>query len=253
MVPPKANASEEAEQFYRGALVDLTESGIPFMLAGTYALTEYTGIIRPTKDLDVFCKAGDYPRILHFLKERDYNIEVTDERWLVKVFQKHSGLKSLFNKTHFVDVIFGTKTGLCQVDDTWFERAPTVEVLGVTVKIVPPEEFIWSKSFRQEREKYDGADVHHMFLRKGRELDWKRLLTRMEQYWEILFAHIVTFRFVYPTDREVIPRWVMEDLMGRLKNQMDLPPPKDRVCRGRILSRAQYEYAIREWDYLDFI
>ena len=54
----------EAEDFYRESLGLLAESGIPFMLSGTYAVSAYTGIVRPTKDLDVFCKAGDYPSIL---------------------------------------------------------------------------------------------------------------------------------------------------------------------------------------------
>jgi hypothetical protein len=57
----------EAEAFYTDALRELSGLGLPFLLAGTYAVAAYTGISRATKDLDVFCKAGDYPRILsHF-------------------------------------------------------------------------------------------------------------------------------------------------------------------------------------------
>ena len=42
--------SPGAEAFYAEALQELTRLGLPFLLAGTYALTAYTGITRPTKD-----------------------------------------------------------------------------------------------------------------------------------------------------------------------------------------------------------
>ncbi|RYE67210.1 MAG: hypothetical protein EOP17_09335, partial [Rhizobiaceae bacterium] len=60
-------ADADAEAFVAVALEDLVDCHIPFLLAGTFALSAYTGITRQTKDLDIFCKAGDYARILsHF-------------------------------------------------------------------------------------------------------------------------------------------------------------------------------------------
>src|SRR5207249_10948078 len=59
--------SASAEAFYAEALHELSSLGVPFLLAGTYALSAYTGIGRATKDLDILCKPSDYPRILtHF-------------------------------------------------------------------------------------------------------------------------------------------------------------------------------------------
>ena len=60
----------DSEAFYAESLRLLNESRIPFLLSGTYAVTAYTGISRPTKDLDVFCKAGDFPKILAFFQAR---------------------------------------------------------------------------------------------------------------------------------------------------------------------------------------
>src|SRR5258708_36980408 len=51
-----------AEAFYGEALRELSKLGLPFLLAGTYALSAYTGITRATKDLDILCKPSDYPR-----------------------------------------------------------------------------------------------------------------------------------------------------------------------------------------------
>lgn len=55
-----------------------------YLLAGTHAVNAYTGMDRPVKDLDLFCRAGDYPRILSHLQPFGYELEVEDERWLAK-------------------------------------------------------------------------------------------------------------------------------------------------------------------------
>ena len=60
----------EAVDFYVEALRMLKETDLPFLLSGTYALSCYTGISRPTKDLDIFCKPSDAPKILSFYKSR---------------------------------------------------------------------------------------------------------------------------------------------------------------------------------------
>src|SRR3954466_13092873 len=78
---------EEAVGFYVESLRLLEESGIPFLLSGTYALACFTGITRPTKDLDVFCKPSDAPRILAFFNGRGYKIQMEDERWIGKVWR----------------------------------------------------------------------------------------------------------------------------------------------------------------------
>jgi hypothetical protein len=44
------------------------------------------------------------------------------------------------------------------VDDLWFAHATPGDVLGIPVRLCPPEEMIWSKAFIMERERYDGAD-----------------------------------------------------------------------------------------------
>ena len=52
------------EGFYEEVVRLMAESEIPFLLSGTYALSCYTGIVRPTKDVDVFAKAGDALKML---------------------------------------------------------------------------------------------------------------------------------------------------------------------------------------------
>src|SRR6185503_15227254 len=45
-----------AEDFYRRALDALARSGAPFLIGGAYALEHHTGIVRRTKDLDLFVR-----------------------------------------------------------------------------------------------------------------------------------------------------------------------------------------------------
>ena len=88
-------ASERAEAFYAEVIKLMAESGIPFLLSGTYALSCYTGIVRPTKDVDVFARAGDALRMLSFFKERGFGVQVVDERWLYRVRAKNCSSTSL--------------------------------------------------------------------------------------------------------------------------------------------------------------
>src|SRR3982751_2522524 len=75
----------EAGAFYSEVLRLMAESGIPFLVSGTYALASYTGIDRPTKDVDVFAKAGDALKMLHCFKGHGFEVEIVDERWLYRV------------------------------------------------------------------------------------------------------------------------------------------------------------------------
>lgn len=204
-------------------------------------MSAYTGISRSTKDLDVFCKAGDFPRILDHFRKLGYAVGIEDERWLGKV---HKG-------EMFFDVIFASSNGTMPVNDQWFEDARGIELFGTTVRIVGPTELIWSKAFIQLRHRYDGADVVHVILKQADAIDWKRLLDYMEIHWEVLLTHLLNFRWIYPTERDRVPRWLMDELLDRLKHQMELPPPDMKVCRGRMLSRVDYAVAVQEWGYAD--
>jgi hypothetical protein len=233
----------EAVDFYVEALRLLGETEFPFLLSGTYALSCYTGISRPTKDLDIFCKPSDAPKILSFFKQQGYRIEIEDERWIGKVWKDEN----------FFDVIYNISTASIPITEEWFRDVYEVEVYGTTVRITPPTEFILSKLFLQDRYRYDGADVAHVILKKHDEIDWRRLLNSMELYWEVLLMHVLNFRFIYPTERECIPRWLFEELLERLHAQAEMPAAQMRICRGRLFSPRDYVIDIAEWGFADVV
>ena len=137
------------------------------------------------------------------------------------------------------------------VGDEWFEHARQIEVFGTRVRIIGPTELVWSKAFIQTRTRYDGADVANVILKQHAEIDWRRLLAHMELHWEVLLMHVLNFRWIYPSERDHVPRWLLQELIERLRRQLELPPPRMKVCRGRMFSRADYETAIREWGFAD--
>src|SRR5690606_20663834 len=137
-----------------------------------------TGIYRDTKDLDIVCRPTDYPKILKFFADKGYATQLTDVRWLAKVFKGE----------YLIDIIFDTVNNICTVDDSWFEHATPGEFVGEEVKFLAPEELIWCKIYVQNRERFDGADINHVLLRKGKDINWKRLLGRLDQHqrWHLL-------------------------------------------------------------------
>ena len=233
----------EAIDFYVESLKLLLESGIPFLLSGTYALGCFTGISRPTKDLDVFCKPSDAPRILSFFKSKGYSIEMEDERWIGKVWRGD----------HFFDVIFNISSASIPITDAWFQEVYEAEVYGTNVRVTPPTQFILSKLFLQTRYRYDGADIVHVMLVKHDQIDWEWLLSSMELYWEVLLINILNFRFVYPTERDLVPRWLYEELIDRLKAQDDMPAASIKICRGRLISPTDYVVDVTEWGFADVV
>ncbi len=231
--------TSSAKDLYIKVLNITAKSQIPFMLGGGMAVYKYTNIRRPTKDLDLFCKAGDYPKILTVLRDSAVTVRVLDERWLAQATEAK----------HHVDIVFSSPSAITTVDDSWFEHAGTIELFGIKVKIIPREELIWCKAYVQDRNHFDGADVNHIILTSGKEMDWKRLLMRMENHWELLLSLLLNFRFVYPSERSKIPRWLMEELISRLQYQINTPIPRDKICRGPLISRTQYRVDLTKFGF----
>lgn len=150
----------EAHAFYKEALDLLNESGVRYMLGGAFAMFHYTEIYRDTKDLDIFCKPSDYPKILKTFADKGYKTDLYDVRWLAKVYKGE----------YFIDIIFDTVNNICRVDDSWLGYAIKARFVGVDVHLLAPEELVWCKLYVMNRERYDGADVNHIWLKTGKIL-----------------------------------------------------------------------------------
>jgi hypothetical protein len=55
---------DPAADFYIDALKKLQDTGIPFLVGGAFAFSHYSHVPRVTKDVDIFVKPDDCPRVL---------------------------------------------------------------------------------------------------------------------------------------------------------------------------------------------
>jgi len=228
-------------EFYLRAMRLLDEADIEFLVGGAYAFERYTGIARHTKDFDIFVHPRDVQRVLDTLGAAGCETELPFPHWLGKA---RCG-------DDFVDVIFSSGNGVAVVDDEWFAHSVADEVFGRPVRLVPAEEMIWSKAFIMERERFDGADVAHILRASAGRIDWPRLVARFGDSWRVLMAHLVLFGFIYPCERHRIPPGVLSELSARLQRELATAEADPRVCRGTMLSRAQYLVDIERWGYAD--
>jgi hypothetical protein len=238
---PPDQPGEAAAQFYRHALAALASAGVPHLVGGGFAFAHYTNVHRYTKDLDLFVRPQDAEWAIGTIARAGYRAEIVAPHWLGKA---HSG-------EAFIDVIFSSGNGVCVVDDEWLVHAEPGQVLDVSVLLSPAEEMIWSKAFVAERERYDGADIGHLLHARARGLDWERLFRRFDPHWHVLLSHLVLFRFAYPSQRDAIPRWVMQALLARLQRELDSPAPEEPLCQGTLLSARQYLPDVEQWGFRD--
>lgn len=234
--------------FYLRSLALLDDLGVPYLVGGAYSLAYHAGIVRHTKDLDVFVRPADAKRTLEMFAASGYRTDLTFPHWLGKAFDPA-------DETTFVDVIYASGNGLCPVDDDWFAHAVDGEVLGRPARLVPAEEIVWTKAFICERERYDGADVNHLLHARGDTLDWRRLIKRFLGHERVLLSHLVLFDYVYPGDHGKVPAWVVEELfrLAKAEHQTDNGRPNGevKVCRGTFLSRGQYLVDVHQRGYED--
>jgi Nucleotidyl transferase of unknown function (DUF2204) len=235
------NPGRDTNAFYRRTLHVLSDARVPFLVGGSHALLNYTGIVRETKDFDLFLRRTDVDAALDALRAGGYHTEVTFPHWLAKAKEGND----------VVDLVFSSGNGVCQVDDAWFDFAIEADVLGMPVKIAPVEELLWQKAFVMERERYDGADVAHILRSCAETLDWDRVMQRFDRYWQLLLSYLVLFGFIYPSERHRIPEGVVNELTARLQTEISGPPCDDRVCQGTLTSRAQYLLDIGRYGYED--
>jgi predicted nucleotidyltransferase len=231
---------DKSGRLHRRSVVALQDADIPFLIGGAYVVEACAGVSRKTKDFDLYLRPQHVDLALDVLKRAGYKTKKTFPHWLAKAGR---------GRDH-VDLIFRAGNGLCEVDDSWFERAHGHEFLGLSVKLCAPEEMIWMKAYIMERERFDGADIAHILQSCAEKLDWPHLIHRFGPDWRVLLSHLVLFGYIYPGERDKIPAAIMDDLIARLRSERRTAGA-DRICRGTLLSRKQYLMDIQERGFHD--
>jgi hypothetical protein len=231
---------EDERQVYQKALRALNEGGVKYVVSGLYALYEYTGIYRKTKDLDIFVEPGVVVEAAHTLKAAGFNVYLEQSHWIAKAMM--NGKQT--------DLIYGMGNGITFIDELWWQRSRPGILAATQVRIAPPEDLIWHRLYVSERHRSDQSDVLHLFLTRGKELDWEHLLRRIGNDWRLLLAQIHLFDFAYPGHRPNIPRWLREQLNAQAHDAMD-EVGDPNVCLGTMISRFSYSIDVNEWGFQD--
>src|SRR5256884_1475761 len=224
MTPARAAAKrrkDKSDRLHRRSVVALQDTDIPFLIGGAYVVEVYAGVSRQTKDFDLYLRPQHVDLALDALKRAGYKTKKTFPHWLAKASR---------GRDH-VDMIFRAGNGLCEVDDSWFERAHGHEFLGLSVKLCAPEEMIWMKAYIMERERFDGADIAHILQSCAEKLDWAHLVRRFGPDWRVLLIHLVLFGYIYPGERDKIPAAAMTNLIARWRSEGGSAEP-DRISSG---------------------
>ncbi|HUP90486.1 MAG TPA: hypothetical protein VM100_14100 [Longimicrobiales bacterium] len=231
---------EGEREVYKLALQTLNAAGIRYVISGLYALYEYTGIYRKTKDLDVFIEPGVVVEAAQALKGAGFNVYLEQSHWIAK---------AMWGDVQ-TDLIYGMGNGVGFIDDQWYERSRPGILAATPVRIAPPEDLIWHRLYVSERHRSDQADVLHLLMKRGAELDWAHLLKRAANDWRLLLAQIHIFDFAYPGHRSHVPRWVREDLNERARLAIDEVGDPD-TCYGTLISRFSFVIDVNEWGFND--
>jgi hypothetical protein len=233
---------EQERAIYRRALEALNTAGLPYVVAGAYAIYEHTGIYRKTKDLDLFFEPKTVLAAASVLRAAGFVTRLEAPHWLAKATMGE----------YFVDLIYGMGNGVARIDEGWIRYSRPGILAAAPVRIAPAEELIWHRLFINERHRHDMSDVVHLILCLGDALDWSRLVERVGPHWPPLLAQVLMFNYVYPGYRANVPAWIMNELLRRARSQaaMDLEAGPD-FTRGPLISRFSFEIDVREWGFVD--
>lgn len=226
----------EQIDLFHAVLQHMNDLDVPYVVSGAAALREHTGIARNTKDLDLFLPAEHVGKALQSLQDEGFETEVNDPVWLAKA---HRG-------EYFVDLITGMSNAVVLVDQSWIDRGIPSDQFGVRVKVLAPEELIASKLFVTRRERFDGADIVHVIYATRGKMDWTRIMELVGEHWEVLLWSLLLFHYVYPAHADYVPRRVWDDLLGRLRTQLDRPDPR-APFRGSLIDPPMFNIDMKEW------
>ncbi|MBW3571965.1 MAG: nucleotidyltransferase family protein [Gemmatimonadetes bacterium] len=238
---------EEERELYKRCLNALNAAGVPCVVAGAYAIYEHTGIIRQTKDLDLFCTPEAVLQAMRVLRQDGFITRLEQSHWLAKAVSRD-------NPEHFIDIIYGMGNGLALIDDDWYRHSTPAILAATQVRVAPPEELLWHRLFINERHRHDMADIAHLILCVGHQMDWKRLVAKTGDDWPLLLSQLLMFRYVYPGYRDQVPQPVLRELLERADEsarQHSADGQEHELTRGTLISRFSFAIDVNEWGFHD--
>ncbi len=195
---------------YRRVLAVLKAQSLPFVVAGALGLSVYVGTLFEG-DLELFVRPNDAPAVLAALSAAGFRLAVDDERGDATV--EYAGF--VVRLAWRIPPPLGG-----DVDDAWFSHSVRRHVLGLRVRIAPPEELLWMRiAAPQGPASLPDPLVDALLIERGRSLRWDRLLDRLAGIEALTLAHVFLFRHRHPeAARSCVPPDVQETLQRRVNS-----------------------------------
>ena len=191
---------------YSAVLREVRKSGVRVAMSGGFTGSFYTGVWRNTKDMDLCVLPEEREAVIEATRRAGmhdlYDEKPYDRRWIYRA--THEGV--------IVDTIWQHANFRGQVDDGWLDLGPEVTLYGENVRLVPPEEMIWSKIYIVQRERCDWPDVINLVHATGSTLDWARLIARMSRDERVLGSVLLLYSWLAPGRAQTFPEWIWDRL-----------------------------------------
>jgi Nucleotidyl transferase of unknown function (DUF2204) len=204
---------------YRLAIEAANAAGIPILLGGGFALAVFAGRWRNTKDMDFYILRRDREAMIAALSSIGF-VDYYDQRPYDPGWIYRSTKDSIL-----VDVIWSMANRRAEVDEAWFDLAPSVVILEETMRIVPIEELLWCKLYIMQRDHCDWTDAFNLIHANVTKMNWDRLLERLGDDWPLLQAALTTYSWLCPGRAAQLP--------ASLRRKLHLPPCDEKAAGCR--------------------
>lgn len=195
-----ANISNDEWVLYREAMQAVRQGGVPFMLGGGFAQATFTGRWRSTKDIDLYLLPAQRDAAVTALSNAgfaDYYKKLPyDRRWIYRSTKDDV----------LVDIIWSMANQRAVVQRDWFDHAASLRIRGEVLQVLPREEFMWCKLYVLQRDRCDWIDIFNLLYSSGPDLDWDRLIRRLEDDWPLLQGVLAVYAWLHPERAALLPQ-----------------------------------------------
>jgi hypothetical protein len=148
--------------------------------------------------------------------DRDAMVQITNEAGLHDLYDEKPYDRGWIYRSIedgiIVDIIWQLANYQGEVDEAWLTSGPEVTLHGDQVRLVAPEEIIWSKIHIVQRERCDFPDIINILYACGAELDWTRLMQRLKGEERLLASVVSLFSWLAPGRARQFPEWIWRKL-----------------------------------------
>ena len=157
---------EELIEALKAAAGVLHAADVEFVLGGGLAAWSRGGP-KSEHDVDLLVRPDDVDRALEAFDRAGMRTERPPEGWLVKTWHENGTL---------IDLIFRPSGGA--ITDETIERAPTIEVMALRIKVSPLEDVFTTKLLALTEQEPDYGDVLELARALREQVDWDEVRAR---------------------------------------------------------------------------